>query len=340
MKKILKYLFSLILSAVFLYIAFLNVNFSQVIEYISHASIGWILILICVMLLSHYLRALRWKIILRSVKKDTSIKYLFGALMVGYGVNAVVPRLGEVSRAVLLGKWEGVSKSSMFGTVIVERVIDVIFLAISVIISALIWSGSLYHSFPWLKTSLYVTIFLMTAIILFLYLIIKFKEKFYGLLINLLSKISPKIATKAGHIFEMLIKGFGSLKGIKNYSITIFLSIIIMIFYALSAYIGFYTVGMESIKPVTFGMAWILMSISGIGIVIPTPGGTGSYHTLAKSTLVLLFGFGEEISLTYAILTHIISYFIFIVSALLIYFIMDKRQDNFFKMGEKELEKI
>ena len=51
--------------------------------------------------------------------------------MVGYGVNCVTPKLGEVTRAVLLGKWEKLSRSSMFGTVILERVIDLISLGLS-----------------------------------------------------------------------------------------------------------------------------------------------------------------------------------------------------------------
>jgi len=71
----------------------------------------------------HYLRALRWKYILNSVKPNTSMKNLFGSLMVGYGVNCVTPKLGEVTRAVLIGKWEGLSRSSMFGTVILEELL-------------------------------------------------------------------------------------------------------------------------------------------------------------------------------------------------------------------------
>jgi hypothetical protein len=77
--------------------------------------------------------------------------------------------------------------------------------------------------------------------------------------------------------------------------------------------------------PVTFSMGWVLMSISSIGVVIPTPGATGSYHALAISTLVLLFGFNETISAAYAFLTHIISYFLFIIIALIMFFLLNKQ---------------
>lgn len=335
-KNFVKYLLSIILTAIFLYIAFINVDFSEVLNIVSKASIPWILVFITVMMTSHYVRALRWKVILNSVKPDTSIKNLFGAVMVGYGVNCVIPRLGELSRAVLVGKWEGLSKSSMVGAVIVERVIDIIFLGIAVLVSVLIWTENLYKSFPWLESTLIISMILMACFVVFFYLTIKFREKFYGIIVKLLTRISENLAHKVAHVFEMLTHGFASLKGSKNYFYTILLSIIMMLLYGLSAYVGFYTIGMQNIKDVSYNMGWILMSISAIGVVIPTPGGTGSYHTLAKSALVLLFGFGEAISLAYAFLTHIISYFVFIFSALFVYIFLNKQHYNFFKIADDE----
>ena len=92
--------------------------------------------------------------------------------------------------------------------------------------------------------------------------------------------------------------------------------------------------------PVTFQMGWVLMSIAAIGVVIPTPGATGSYHTLAKTTLVLLFGFGETIGAAYAFLTHILSYFIFIFTALIIYFIFDKQRENLIKISTADPDEL
>jgi glycosyltransferase 2 family protein len=338
-KGAIQFSFSIILTVIFLYIAFRNVDVATVIKVVSNASWFWIGVLFFTLLFSHFIRAVRWKIILRSVKKDITLTHLFGALMIGYGVNCVVPRLGEVSRAVFLAKWEKLSRSSMFGAVIVERVIDVIFLGLSVIISVYLWRQDLYTSFPWLKSSLEITLILMICVILFLILTIKYKEKFYGILIKMLERFSSRIAQKAGHIFSMLIEGFGSLKGVGNYTVTIFLSVVIMLSYALGAYIGFFTIGMQNILPVNFKMAWVLMSISGIGVVIPTPGATGSYHALAKSILIL-FGFGEAVSFSYAFLTHIVSYLMFIVLGLLSFVILNKRHESLIKIVETGVEEI
>jgi len=335
-----RFVLPLILSVIFLYIAFYNEDLNKIFAILSNASIFWIFVLLIAMLFSHYLRALRWKVILKSVKQDTSIINIFGAVMVGYGVSCVVPRLGEVSRAVVLGRWEKLSRSSMFGTVILERIIDIIFLGLTVIVSVIIWSEDLYLKFPWLKSTLYITVILIAGVIVFIYFLIRFREKFYKLIIKMLGKFSEKLAHKAAYIFDMMTVGFASLKGTKNYIYTFLLSALIMIVYALSAYIGFYTLGMQNIKPVTYAMAWVLMSISAIGVVIPTPGGIGSYEALSKAALVLLFGFGESISLAYALLTHVISYFLFIFTALLFFFALNKHHDNLIKVVETELEEL
>lgn len=324
-KQIAGIAFSVLLALLFLYIAFRGVDFSKVMSILSGASWIWIIVLSISLLTAHYLRALRWKVILHSVKPDTSVVNLFGSLMVGYGVNCVIPRLGEVSRAVLLGRWENISKTSLIGTVIVERVIDMLGLGLALLASVFIYSGNLYESFPWLKSTLYITAFMMFFLILTLVLIVRMKERFYNIIVKLAGKVSDKLAKKLAYIFEMLVLGFSSLKGTRNYLLTLGLSLLIIFGYGLNSYIGFYTLGMQNILPVSYGMAWIMMSISSIGVVIPTPGATGSYHTLAKSVLVLLFGFGEAISLAYAVITHIVSYVLFIVSALVLFFWLNNK---------------
>ena len=340
LKGILNYTLSLILTAVFLYLAFHDVKFGDVLKIVSNASLLWIFVFMAILMFAHYLRAIRWKIISSSVKKDISVKNLFGAIMVGYGINCVVPRLGEISKAVLIAKWENLSRSSMFGTVIFERVIDVMFLGFSVLVAMIFYSTRIITSFPWLQTTLYITFFFIILIFLFFYLAIKYKEKFYNVVVKFLGRFSEKFAHKVAYIFQMLGDGFGSLKGTKNYISTFTLSAFIMILYALSSYIGFFMVGMQNIKPVSFQMAWVIMSISAIGVVIPTPGGTGSYHALAKSTLVLLFGFGEVVSLAYAFLTHIVTYFLYIFSGLIVFFIINKQHDNLLKVVDTKIEEL
>jgi len=340
LRGVINFLISVGLAVLFLYLAFSDVNFSEVLELVSEASVFWVLVFAVSIMVGHYVRALRWKFILHSVKPDVKMWNLFGALMIGYGVNCVTPKLGEVTRAIMIGRYEKLSRSSMFGTVIAERVIDIISLGAAVLISAFIWSASLYETFPWLEATLYISAIILAVVLVIIYLSVKFKEKFYGYLLKLIGKFSEKLAERLGYIFEMLIQGFTSLKGTKNYALTFITSVILLIIYAFGSYIGFFMLDMQSGSNVTFAMGWILMSISAIGTIIPTPGATGSYHALAISTLVLLFGFGETISAAYAFLTHIISYFLFIITAIVMYFVLNKQHIsllNIFKTNSEEL---
>lgn len=260
---------------------------------------------------------------LRSVKSDASSINLFGSVMVGYGVNCVVPRLGEVYRALFAGRWEGISRTSVLGTIIIERVIDIIALGISVLISVMIYSGNLYKDVEWLEFALIAGFVSMALLVLLLWLIVKFKHKFTNGIVKFTSKISHKLGDKLSYIFDSLIEGFASLKGWKNYFFTFLFTALIMIVYGYTSYLGFIMLGMQEIQDITYGTAWVVMTISAFGILIPTPGGTGSYHFISKWVLVALYGFSEEVGSAYALLTHLISVVVFMVSMFIMIYVVN-----------------
>ena len=339
-KKIGSYALPFILMAVFLYLAFKNVDLGEAFYLIGEdTSITYLIFFIAVFYFSHILRALRWKVIISSVKKDASIFNLFGATMIGYGVNCVIPRLGELYRGLFAGKWEGLSRSSMLGTIIVERIIDILSLGFSVLISVMIYPGNLYQDIPWLKSALVLGFIAIIVIIIILALLVMLKEKFYNAIVKFVGKISVKASQKLADIFKTLILGFSSLKGWKTYVLTIILSVAIMLVYGYNSYIGFYMLGMQNFHEITFSMAWVLMTIMAFGIIIPTPGGTGSYHAIGQLVMVSLFGFTSEAAAAYVILTHAISYVFFISSTVFFTFVVNKiqirkggRKENFFSV--------
>jgi len=316
--------------AFFLYIAFKGVDFNQVLSILSQLSIGWSFLFILSFFTSHFIRALRWKVIIKSTKPDASLLNLFGATMIGYGVNSVIPRLGELYRGFFAGKWENISRSIVLGTIVVERIIDILALGISVLVSVLIYKGDLYNELLWLKSTVIVGFVGIFLIILVLILLVQLKEKFYSLIIKFVGKISTKFAEKLADVFKMLIDGFSTVKGFNNYLLIILYSILIMLNYGLSAQLGFYVLNLENSFEVSYSMAWIVMTISAFGIIIPTPGGTGTYHFIAISVLVGLFFFTEEAASAYAILTHTVSTVIFIISMFLFMGYINNRRE---KMG-------
>ncbi|MCF6268223.1 MAG: flippase-like domain-containing protein [Melioribacteraceae bacterium] len=330
LKKYFGYSLPLLLMVIFLYLAFKGVNFKQVISILSQLSVGWFILFVLSFFTSHLIRALRWEVILKSTKPDVSLLNLFGATMIGYGVNSVIPRLGELYRGFFAGKWENISRSVVLGTIVVERIIDIIVLGISVLVSVLIYQGDLYNELLWLKSTVIVGFIGIFLIIIVLILLIRLKEKFYLLIIKFAGKISTKFAGKLAYIFEMLIDGFSTVKGVKNYLLIVFYSILVMLNYGLSAQLGFYVINLEDSFEVSYSIAWIVMTISAFGIIIPTPGGTGTYHFIAISVLVGLFFYTEEAASAYAILTHTVSTLIFIISMFLFMGYINKRRE---KMG-------
>ncbi len=317
---------SLAIAAVFLALAFRNVNLAEAFALMRNVSFFWLAVFVIVFLLTNYVRVLRWKLILTNVKKDVSLTNLFAASMIGYGVNSLIPRLGEIYRAFFLGKWEGLSRTSMFGTVIMERLIDIIALFLSVLISVIIYEGDIYVQVPWLETTL-VTGGIISGVFLFgiIFLVLK-EKKTKDFLIRLTDKFSHRFAEKLKEFFVSLIEGFASVKGSKNIIGVIFLTVVIMLLYGLNSLIAFYMLGLQDLPSVNYSTAWIIMTISAFGIVIPTPGGIGSYHAIVIFVLTTLFGFSNNVSAAYAILTHLISYVGFILLAVIFLFIANKRQ--------------
>ena len=89
-------------------------------------------------LISHVSRAYRWKYMLRPLGFEPSLKNSYNAIMIGYIANMVVPRMGEASRAAVLKGTDGVPFDKGFGTIVAERVIDVLCLGIVAGIAVLI----------------------------------------------------------------------------------------------------------------------------------------------------------------------------------------------------------
>ncbi|MBI5807099.1 MAG: flippase-like domain-containing protein [Ignavibacteriales bacterium] len=324
--KVAGFVVTLFLTLLFLIIAFRNVDLKKALQIISETKISEVILYLIVFFASHYARAIRWKYMLVSIKDDVSKNHLFGSVMVSYGVSCVVPRLGEIYRALFLGKWENISRTTVLGTIVIERIIDITFFAFAALISVSLYSGDLYSQIPWLKSSLILGFGLIFFAILFLLVLIQNKSHFRNWLVAMSAKISAKLSEKLKELFDTLIEGFSSIKNSKHILAIIFWSVTIMLLYALNSYVGFFMLNMHNSAEINFASAWIVMTISSFGMLIPTPGGTGSYHAISILVLSQVFHFSFDVSAAYAILTHFISYVAFIVSSILIIYFFNRNR--------------
>lgn len=310
-----------------LYYSFKDIELGETINILTNISFFWLIIYILCFYLGNIVRAIRWKYMIKSIKSDVSVLNLFGSTMIGYGVNCVLPRFGELYRPSFLGKWEGLSRTSMFGTIIIERIIDILLLGISVIISGYLYNGDLFNEMPVLLPALYFSAVVLAILIVIIYFVVKLKEKFYNLILKIIRKVSVKLSEKLADIFATLVEGFGSINSNKLAFRIVLYSVLITIIYTMNSLIGFYMLNLNNQTEVTFGMAFIVMSIGSFGIVIPTPGGTGSYHALMIIILTIL-GFSKEEAAAYAISTHFITYIAFILTTFWSLWYINKKMDD------------
>jgi hypothetical protein len=129
-KTIISMVLGVIISALTLYLAFRNVPFTDLVQYMASINYFWILPSILVIFLSFALRALRWQVILESAHK-VGFWQAFHPLMIGFMINCILPlRVGEIARPAVLQKKENIPFSTGLATVAAERVFDVSILVI------------------------------------------------------------------------------------------------------------------------------------------------------------------------------------------------------------------
>jgi uncharacterized protein (TIRG00374 family) len=111
----------------------------------STANYSWVVLSLLIGILSHVSRAMRWRLMLQTLGHNPRLSNTFFAVMVGYMANyAPIPRLGEASRCGILSRYEGIPFTESFGTVIAERLIDVLCLLIVFVITFLIQFDKIY----------------------------------------------------------------------------------------------------------------------------------------------------------------------------------------------------
>jgi uncharacterized protein (TIRG00374 family) len=123
---IVKYTITLGIAGFLLWYVYRDLSFENLLSQFDNINYYWISLSVIIALLSHYLRAFRWNILLKPLGYDLKAHRTFIAVMVGYFANNLVPRLGEVTRCGILKKTDDVAITSAFGSVVAERAFDLL----------------------------------------------------------------------------------------------------------------------------------------------------------------------------------------------------------------------
>ncbi len=264
-------------------------------ESLKNARYYLIFPVLAILIISHYIRALRWKLLIEPLGYPVRGFNAFLAVMIGYLTNLAFPRLGEVVKCTALARYEKAPVDKLIGTVILERIIDTLCLLVIFGITLAIQPGiyqqiidTFFHSSGGQKadkSSLLLFLVVIGAIVLIAvaaWMLIK--KKSFKDLIQMIKKI-----------IRSVWEGITTIRHLKKRMKFLVFTIIIWICYFSCGYIGFFALR----ETTQYGIreAFTVLSAGSIGVIV-TPGGIGAYPIIIEKTMQL-YGLQKGIALAF-----------------------------------------
>ena len=243
----------------------------------------WIVFPVFIILgLSHFLRALRWRLIMEPLGYQPSIANTYLAVLIGYLANLAIPRLGEVLKCTLLAKYEKVPAEKIVGTIVAERAFDVISLGIVFLMALGLQFNVIEAGWNQLKNQTATPVIDSNEGNWKMYLLVGIGILLVALFLILRKRI-PTMVTSIKQIFSGIWEGVMSATKLKQQKLFFVYSFGIWFLYLLATYVGLYaTAGTES----SFATAISCLAYASIGMIL-TPGGIGAYAYFMAKVLEL-----------------------------------------------------
>jgi glycosyltransferase 2 family protein len=298
-----KYLLLLAVAIALLALAFRGVNIKNILNELREVNYFWLSMSVLASLVAFVSRAHRWNMLIEPLGYHPKLKNTTYALMVGYFANLALPRIGEVTRCGSLSKAEKVPFDGLLGTVIIERLIDVICLFLLLLLTAVLEYSRLGNFLAdsvlnpvqvkftaIVSSSLFIPLASAALIaIVALYLLMRSKRKGKGMMTQVLKLING------------VIGGLKSVGKLKRPAAFIFHTVLIWGMYYLMAYVCFFALPATASLSMSAGL--FVLVVGGMGMTAPVQGGIGAYHLLVSQGLIL-YGLSQEHGLAFATLLH------------------------------------
>jgi len=291
---------ALLLVGLFIFwLQYKNTDWASTKQGLLETNYYWILVSIVLGLMSHWSRAVRWKMLIKPLGYNPKVSNIFMSVLVLYFTNLIIPRGGEVARCTILAKYEKIPASKLVGTMIVERIADTLTLLGLAIIIFTINIGILKEFFrvhPELGEKL-AQLLTLTNILLGVTVVI--------LLIIIFLLIKPfknkKFEEKIDKIKRELKEGIKSIMKLENrwyfigHTLFIFLMWLLMLYVVFLAY--------PPTKHLSIWIAMFTFMMSGFAMLAPIQAGFGAWHFMVIET-IFLFGIDKDHGKTFALIAH------------------------------------
>ncbi len=298
--RILKFLLCLGLGLFIFWLAFRNVEFEDIKEGLTTADYQWLVLSLFFGLAAYLVRALRWRLLINPLGYSPSLSNTFHAVVFGYMANIAVPRIGEVSKCVALGRKESVPVDKLLGTVLIERTIDTVSVLVITIVFVFFANDAVIR---FLVDSIYEPIRSSFGLTLGFWLLLAVSVIFVVLLIYFRDKLRK---------YRLFAKVFGFVKGISDGFVSIvkmrkkwsflLLTILMWLFYTLMTWFVVFCLG--STSGLGLNDAVFLLIIGTFGMMVPVQSGFGAFHYIVSKGLAFVYGVAIEDGLIYAIISH------------------------------------
>jgi uncharacterized protein (TIRG00374 family) len=310
LKTVSTILVSIAFAALFMWFALKGLDFTNIKASLAKANYLWVFAAMIFGLLAYWFRAVRWNLLLEPMGYQISNSNSLWTISFGYLMNLTIPRSGELARSTALYGVEKVPVDKSFGTIILERVVD-LFCMLGFLVLTIVFKEDAIVTFyqkSGIKINPTYIIGGIAVLVVGTFIFFKFKDKFTHL---------PLIG-KVIEFVEGIFHGLTTIFKLKQKSKFIILSIAIWISYYLAAYLVCFA--LPETSSFTFADGFFLIVVGTLGMMVPASGGIGAFHLAMKLGIGALFlslgkSFeeGSKIGFTYAVISHTMQFVIMLV---------------------------
>ncbi len=312
MRTAIKIVASLGLSGLFLWAAFRGVDIGHLWQAMARLQLPWLIVLVGLFLLSNLPRARRWQVLMVPVSREIPFWPTVWALMVGYAGNCLIPRAGEFARVVALRQGRQLSMSGLVATVVVERVLDMLSVVLLLGAVLLFYRDLIASTFPWMEKVGLLAFLVSVAILVCLGALSAKGASDLTWLERRLFRLSPAVADRVVGALRSLFQGMGALRSTSGYVEIILQTLLVYGAYLATVYVTLVAFGFNSLYGLGLPEALVVLVIGTVGVIIPTPGGTGTYHYFCSQALHHFYNVPLVDALAFATVVHGVAYLSFL----------------------------
>lgn len=257
----------------------------------------WMLLSMPFGILAQVFRGLRWRQMLDPMDEHPRRVSCIRAVFLSYASSLVVPRVGEVLRCGYLSRYEGTRMSRALGTVVTERIVDVVLILMLTLVTVVCQVPVFVHFMRRTGLSMESLLFdfswagwLVTVLCALLVL---------GMAYLLMRRM--RVFDRSRQVLRDLVDGLLSIRQVRNKGLFGFYSVGIWVSYYLHFYLTFYCFDFTAdLGPVVALVAFVVGTFA---VIVPTPNGAGPWHFAVK-TVLMLYGVEGNNGAMFVLIVH------------------------------------